>query len=94
MKSGLWMPGSKLALEQLILERRIRLRRSPVLIAAMVSAGLDSDPFGNAWFSKRKAVNRIDALIALAMAVGAATTVAEPVPTSPWDDPTFSLAGA
>lgn len=71
--SGLWMPGSKLALEQLILERRIRLRRSPVLIAAMMSAGMESDPFGNAWFSKRKATNRIDALIALAMAVGAAT---------------------
>ena len=89
----LWMPGSKLALEQLILERRIRLRRSPVLIAAMMSAGLDSDPFGNAWFSKRKAVNRIDALIALAMAVGAATTAnVELVPTSPWDDPSFSLA--
>jgi phage terminase large subunit-like protein len=72
--SGLWMPGSKLALEQLILERRIRLRRSPVLIAAMMSAGMESDPFGNAWFSKRKATNRIDALVALAMAVGAATS--------------------
>jgi phage terminase large subunit-like protein len=76
-QSGLWMPGSKLALEQLILERRIRLRRSPVLISAMMSAGIESDPFGNAWFSKRRAVNRIDALIALAMAVGAATA-AEP----------------
>lgn len=71
--SGLWMPGSKLALEQLILERRIRLRRSPVLISAMMSAATESDPFGNAWFSKRRAVNRIDPLIALAMAVGAAT---------------------
>lgn len=76
-QSGLWMPGSKLALEQLILERRIRFRRSPVLISAMMSAGMESDPFGNAWFSKRRAVNRIDALIALAMAVGAATA-AEP----------------
>ncbi len=73
-ESGLWMPGSKLALEQLILERRIRLRRSPVLVAAMMSAGIESDPFGNAWFSKRRALNRIDALIALAMAVGAATS--------------------
>ena len=72
-QSGLWMPGSKLALEQLILERRIRFRRSPVLISAMMSAGMEADPFGNAWFSKRRAVNRIDALIALAMAVGAAT---------------------
>jgi phage terminase large subunit-like protein len=93
-ESGLWMPGSKLALEQLILERRIRLCRSPVLIAAMMSAGMESDPFGNAWFSKRKAVNRIDALIALAMAVGAATATIETAPTSPWDDPTFSLAAA
>jgi len=67
------MPGSKLILEQLILEKRIRLRRSPVLISAMMSATTANDPFGNFWFSKRKAVNRIDALVALAMAVGAAT---------------------
>jgi phage terminase large subunit-like protein len=74
---GLWMPGSKLILEQLILEKRIRLRRSPVLISAMMSASTENDPFGNSWFSKRRAVNRIDALIALAMAVGAATAQAE-----------------
>lgn len=72
--SGLWMPGSKLTLETLILERRIRLRRSPVLISAMMSAATENDPFGNFWFSKRKATNRIDALVALAMAVGAATS--------------------
>jgi hypothetical protein len=58
------------------------LRRSPVLIAAMMSAAVEGDPFGNFWFSKRRAVNRIDALIALAMAVGAATmTSAEPEKT-------------
>lgn len=71
--SGLWMPGSKLMLETLILEKRIRLKPSPVLISAMMSAATESDPWGNFWFSKRRAVNRIDALIALAMAVGAAT---------------------
>lgn len=70
--SGLWMPGSKLALETLILEKRIRLKRNPVLISAMMSAAVESDPFGNFWFSKRKATNRIDPLIALAMAVGSA----------------------
>jgi len=73
-KTGLWMPGSKLTLENLILEKRIRIRRNPVLISAMMSAATENDPFGNFWFSKRKATNRIDALIALAMAVGAATT--------------------
>jgi phage terminase large subunit-like protein len=70
---GLWMPGSVVALETLILEKRIRLRRSPVLISAMMSAAVEHDPFDNRWFSKRKAVNRIDALVALTMAVGAAT---------------------
>ncbi len=70
---GLWMPGSVLALETLILERRIRLRRSPVLISAMMSAAVEHDAFDNRWFSKRRAVNRIDALVALTMAVGAAT---------------------
>jgi len=70
---GLWMPGSVLALETLILEKRIRIRRSPVLISAMMSAAVEHDPFDNRWFSKRRAVNRIDALVALTMAVGAAT---------------------
>lgn len=70
---GLWMPGSVLALETLILEKRIRIRRSPVLISAMMSAAVEHDAFDNRWFSKRRAVNRIDALVALTMAVGAAT---------------------
>lgn len=70
---GLWMPGSLRELEDLILTKRIRLRRSPVLISAMMSAVIEEDPFGNKWLSKRKAVNRIDAAIALAMAVGVAT---------------------
>jgi hypothetical protein len=43
----------------------------------MMSATTENDPFGNFWFSKRKAVNRIDALVALAMAVGAATSQAD-----------------
>jgi len=70
---GLWMPGSLLELETLILEGRIRLRRNPVLISAAMSAVTEHDPFDNRWFAKRKAVNRIDAIVALAMAVGAAT---------------------
>jgi phage terminase large subunit-like protein len=80
--SGLWMPGSKLTLETLILEKRIRIRRSPVLISAMMSAATENDPYGNFWFSKRKATNRIDALVALAMAVGAATASNAPEPGS------------
>jgi phage terminase large subunit-like protein len=74
---GLWMPGSVVALETLILEQRIRIRRSPVIISAMMSAAMEHDPFDNRWFSKRRAVNRIDPLVALAMAVGAATSAAD-----------------
>jgi phage terminase large subunit-like protein len=70
---GLWMPGSVLALEELILDGRIRLQRNPVLISAAMSAVTEHDAFDNRWFSKRKAVNRIDAIVALAMAVGAAS---------------------
>lgn len=69
---GLWMPGSLLELESVILERRIRLRRNPVLISACASAAIEEDPWGNRWLSKRRATNRIDAVIALCMALGAA----------------------
>ena len=82
---GLWMPGSLNELETLILERRIRIRRNPVLISAIMSAAIERDPFDNRWFSKRRAVNRIDALVALAMAVGVATMSAALEAPSPYD---------
>jgi phage terminase large subunit-like protein len=68
---GCWMPGSLLELEQLILEKRIRFKRNPVLISAMMSAVTESDPFANRWLSKRRAVNRIDLAVAMCMAIGA-----------------------
>jgi phage terminase large subunit-like protein len=71
---GLWMPGSIKELEALIFEKRIRIQNSPVIVSAIMSAALERDPlFDNYWFSKRKATNRIDPVVALAMAVGAAT---------------------
>ncbi len=77
---GLWMPGSIKMLETLILEKRIRLKRNPVLISACMSATMSPpDELGNQYLSKQRAVNRIDAVVALAMAVGAATRVAGPV---------------
>lgn len=78
--SDLWMPGSLKALEDLILEGRIRIRRSPVTISAIMSAVTEADPFDNRWFSKRKATNRIDAVVALAMAIGVATAGTESAP--------------
>ena len=69
---GLWMPGSIRLLEDALLERRIRLRRNPVLISAMMSAVIEDDKWGNYWLAKTRSVNKIDAAVALAMAFGAA----------------------
>ena len=72
-ESGMWMPGSLNAFETMILERRVRIRRNPVVIAAFMSAAIEKDAFDNRWFSKRRATNRIDPLIAATMAAGAAS---------------------
>ena len=69
---GLWMPGSIRLLEDALLEGRIRLKRNPVLISAMMSAVIEEDKWGNHWLAKTRSVNKIDAAIALAMAMGAA----------------------
>lgn len=70
---GLWMPGSVRELEDAILEGRIRIKRNPVLISAMMSAVTDEDRWGNRWLAKERAVNKIDCAVALAMAIGAAS---------------------
>lgn len=89
---GLWMPSSVRELEDAILEGRIRIRKSPVLISAMMSAVTDEDRWGNRWLAKERAVNKIDCAVALAMAIGAACAYGGDVmPVSPWDDPNFSL---
>jgi phage terminase large subunit-like protein len=71
-ESGLWMPSSVRLLEEMILEARIRILRSPVTIAAIMAVTTETDAFDNKWLSKRKSVNRIDCAVALAMAVGCA----------------------
>lgn len=83
---GLWMPGSVAALETLILEGRIRLRLSPVLMSAIMGAAIETDPLmGNQWLSKRKSTIRIDPAIALCMAVGAAVDGAPKQEQSFWE---------
>jgi phage terminase large subunit-like protein len=72
---GLWMPGSVRILEDAILEKRIRLKRNPVLISAMMSAVPEEDKWGNHWLAKTRSINKIDAVIALAMAIGASMSV-------------------
>lgn len=69
---GLWMPGSIRLLEDALLEGRLRLKRNPVLISAIMSAVTDEDKWGNHWLAKVRSLNKIDAAVALAMAFGAA----------------------
>lgn len=72
---GLWMPGSVRQFEELLLERRIRLLRNPVLISAIMSAVTDEDRWGNYWLAKERATNKIDAAVALCMAIGGAVAM-------------------
>ncbi|WP_240502964.1 terminase TerL endonuclease subunit [Stenotrophomonas sp. TD3] len=69
---GMWMPGSLRLLEEALLEGRLRLRRNPVLVSAIMSAVIESDRWGNSWLSKARSANKIDAAVALCMAIGAA----------------------
>jgi len=80
------MPGSVSELENLIIDGRIRLKSSPVLMTALMGATFNHppDPQGNRWFVKTRASVRIDAAVALAMAVGAASDGGSPVAKSFW----------
>lgn len=83
---GLWMPGSVTALEKLILEKRVRIRKSPVVLSALMGVQVETDPLmGNQWFSKKKSTVRIDPAIACAMAVGAAESVEVSTTKSFWE---------
>jgi phage terminase large subunit-like protein len=69
---GLWFPGSLRLLEDALLEGRVRLKRNPVLISAMMSAVTDEDKWNNRWLAKTRSINKIDAAVAIVMAMGAA----------------------
>lgn len=77
--SPLRMPDSINALEQLILEKRLRVSVNPALRSAVASAAFIHSPTGMRRFAKNQATARIDMAVALAMAVGAAVG-AEPKP--------------
>lgn len=72
---GLWFPASLRLLEDAMLEGRVRFLRNPVLISAIMSAVIEQDKWDNKWLSKQKAANKIDAIVAVVMAFGAANSV-------------------
>lgn len=72
-KAALWMPRSLQTLEDLILTGGIVIDESPVTRWCSGNAAVEVDAQGNRWFGKKRSRGRIDGLVALAMAVGAAT---------------------
>lgn len=74
LENPLWMPDSVKQLEGRIIEGRIIVQPSEVTRAQVSAVAVRADPtgVGNRVFDKKKAVGRIDGIVALAMAVGAA----------------------
>ena len=82
-------------LEGEILNGRVAHGNHPVLSMCAANAVVVSDPSGNRKLAKDKSSGRIDGMVALTMAMGVAPLeVNAPVATSPWDDPSYSVAGA
>jgi phage terminase large subunit-like protein len=71
-RPALWMPNSKRLFESAVMDGRIRLRENPVLTSAILSAAVTGDDWENQWLSKQKSTQRIDAVVALVMALGLA----------------------
>jgi phage terminase large subunit-like protein len=69
----LTMPRSIERLEDRILNKTITIARSPVTYACAANAMMDSDAQGNRCFDKKRSRGRIDGMVTIAMAVGAAT---------------------
>lgn len=72
LQNPLWMPESVRRLEDRILEKTLLIQPSDVTKWQVSSAVIRPDAQGNRVFDKAKANGRIDGIVALAMAVGAA----------------------
>jgi len=79
-------------LEILVADRKLRHGGHPLLNMCAANAVAVRDPAGNRKLDKAKSTGRIDGLVALAMALGAASHGEAPMAASPWDDPSFTLA--
>jgi phage terminase large subunit-like protein len=69
----LTMPRSIERLEDRILARTVTVDHSPVTYSCAANAQVDSDGQGNRAFDKKRSRGRIDGIVTIAMAVGAAT---------------------
>ncbi|MGN6307307.1 MAG: terminase large subunit [Mesorhizobium sp.] len=93
VERALCMPKSIEKLEDAILDGSIAIDASPVTTMCASNAIIVSDAMNNRAFDKKRSRGRIDGMVSIAQAVGAAHNEFQAVvATSPWDDPNFSLA--
>jgi len=75
-ENPLWMPSSIEKFETLLIEEKIKTQINPVLTMCAANCVVRVDPAGTGGkvFNKAKSTGRIDGMVALAMAVGAANS--------------------
>lgn len=82
-------------LERLVMSNGFHHGGHPVLKRHAQVVAIAEDPAGNIKPAKDKSTERIDGIVAAIMGIGIAMhDTTEPVRTSPWDDPDFSLVAA
>jgi len=86
-ENPLWMPGSFEITETAIIEGRLRVQLNPVTRSNVACVVVRDDPsgVGNRVFDKKRATGRIDGIVALAMALGAAAIRKQPARKSVYD---------
>lgn len=95
VERALCMPKSIEKLEDAILDGSVTIDASPVTTMCASNAIIVSDPMNNRAFDKKRSRGRIDGMVSIAQAAGAAhNEFPAVVATSPWDDPNFSLVNA
>jgi phage terminase large subunit-like protein len=70
----LWMPSSIEKFENLLIEEKLKIHINPVLTMCAANCVIRADPAGTGGkvFNKAKSTGRIDGMVAMAMAIGAA----------------------
>lgn len=74
----LCMPHSITRTEDHILDGKLLVDDSPVTYSCAANAVIEADGLNNRMFNKKKSRGRIDGMVTIAMAVGAATATAKP----------------
>ncbi|WP_305671463.1 terminase large subunit [Falsiroseomonas sp.] len=80
----LWMPRSLQTLEDMILNGEIEIDRTGLTSWCAANVHLNEDAAGNRWMDKKRSRGRIDGIVALAMAAGAAKSDFDAAPTGVW----------